>query len=141
MKKNRLFQLQPFVLLCVLSLTFAGCSPQHNYAFKQFNAPSQEAVLSIQGYVIVNPKKIEDLKVKWNALVTEMSKKPGFIDSNLSKGIGKSKLVLAHSKWKDLATLRNAFADKKIIELEAKLPKKQFVHLFNFGSLNNYKKK
>lgn len=139
--KIRMFQKWDYIFVCAVLLVFSGCSPQHNYAFQQFNANTKEAVLSIQGYVINNPEDIKDLKMDWNALVAEMSKKPGFMEAYLSDGIGDSKLVLAHSKWNDIESLRNAFLDQNILYLEAKLPDQQFEHLFNFGNLTTYNAK
>lgn len=123
----------------VLNFTLLSCAPQHKYAFEQLSAESKETILSIQGYVI-SGTDTNSLEEDWNILVKEMSKKPGFISSYLSSGVGDSKLVLAHSEWKDLQSLRNAFSDKKILELEAKLPRIQFEHLFNLGTLGKHSK-
>ncbi len=134
--KNRLTKCA-FTFLVTLSLTIIGCAPQHHYAFKQFNTESKSEIISIQGYV-VDASSVKDLEKDWNLLVIEMSKKPGFVSGYLSEGVGDSKLVLAHSTWENLESLRNAFSDKKILDLEAKLPKIQFEHLFNVGTLANY---
>lgn len=137
-EKKKLRQWRKGYLL-LLSLVILGCGPQHHYAVEQFNANPEGAILSIQGYV-VDSAKVRDLERDWNQLVREMSNKPGFISSSLSEGVGDSKLVLAHSKWKDLKSLRDVFLDEKIVELEAKLPKIQFEHLFNVGTLGDYHK-
>ncbi len=134
--KNRLTK-WGFSILVILSLTMIGCAPQHHYAFKQFNTESKGEIISIQGYVL-DASGVKNLERDWNLLVIEMSKKPGFVSGYLSEGVGDSKLVLAHSTWKNLESLRSAFSDKKILDLEAKLPKIQFEHLFNIGTLANY---
>lgn len=126
------------ICLIVINLVMTGCSPQHNYTFQQFNAEQKGVIFSIQGYVISSPEEIKDLKEKWNTLAGEMSKKLGFIDGHLSLGIGGSKLILAHSKWENLESLRNAFSDERILELEERLPKNQFQHLFTHGDLGTY---
>lgn len=128
------------ILTVAIGLLLLGCSPQHHYAFQQFNTTNKAAILSIQGYV-VDSAKANSLEKDWNLLVTKMSKKPGFISAFLSKGVGNSKLVLAHSKWQDLQSLRNAFSDEEILKLEAKLPKIQFEHLFDIGTLGSYPEK
>ncbi len=126
------------VLLYIIPLLiFTRCGPQHHYAFQQFNTENKEAIISIQGYV-VDPISVKTLEKNWNLLIVEMSKKPGFVSGYLSEGVGDSKLVLAHSTWKDLQSLRNAFADENILSLEAQLPKIQFEHIFNIGTLANY---
>ncbi|CAM1343413.1 antibiotic biosynthesis monooxygenase family protein [Tenacibaculum amylolyticum] len=128
------------ICTCFFIFLLLGCAPQHNYAFKQFNAKNQGVVLSIQGYVIVDTVKVKNLEERWNILADKMSKKPGFIACYLSKGVGNSKLILANSKWQDLESLRNAFSDEKILKLENELPKKQFEHLFTLGSLGEHYK-
>lgn len=137
-KNNKLLQ-KIAISFFVLTLVFVSCAPQHKYAFKQLSTENKGTILSIQGYVI-SASSTNSLEKDWNILVKEMSKKPGFISSYLSGGVGNSKLVLAHSTWKDLQALRNAFSDKKILELEAKLPKIQFEHLFNLGTLGAHHK-
>ncbi len=134
--------LKPSIIVCIgiLCLFAIGCGPQHHYAFQQLSSPDEGTILSVQGYV-VKPSKVADFERNWNILSVEMKKKAGFKLSSLSSGIGESKLILAHSEWKDLASLRNAFSDKKILELEAKLPKKQFEHLFGLGTLGYHTKK
>lgn len=126
------------ICICFSIFLLVRCAPQHNYAFKQFKAKNKGAVLSIQGYVIVDTVKVKNLEKRWNILADKMSKKPGFISCYLSKGVGNSKLILANSKWEDLPSLRNAFSDEKILKLENELPKKQFEHLFTLGSLGEH---
>ncbi len=123
-------------IFAVLTMTLISCGPQHHYAFEQFSANNEGEILSMQGYIL-DDSKVKTLQKDWDLLIQEMSKKPGFVSGYLSEGVGGSKLILAHSRWKDLESLRNAFADKKILELEAKLPKMQFEHLFNVGTLVN----
>ena len=125
--------------LVVIVFFISSCSPQHNYAFQQFNVETSDVIVSIQGYVI-DESKVETLKKNWNTLAKEMSKKPGFVSSYLNRGVGDSRLILAHSEWKDLKSLRDAFSDPVILSLEAKLYKKQFEHLFSKGSLGSYQK-
>ncbi len=136
--KNRL-TIWKFTFFAIISLTMIGCAPQHHHAFKQFNTENKGKIISIQGYV-VDASSVKDLENAWNQLIIEMSKKPGFVSGYLSEGVGDSKLVLAHSTWENLESLRNAFSDKKILDLESKLPKIQFEHLFNVGTLANYPK-
>ncbi|MEM7372555.1 MAG: hypothetical protein AAF587_28300 [Bacteroidota bacterium] len=126
-----------FAIFCLFSI---GCGPQHHYAFQQFGTPHKGSILSVQGYVF-NPSEETDFKNNWNILAAEMKKKPGFVLASLSSGVGESRLILAHSEWKDLESLRNAFSDQQILALEAKLPKKQFEHLFGMGTLGYYTKK
>ena len=125
-----------FGMICLFSV---GCGPQHHHAFQQFSSPDEGTILSVQGYVL-RPSEVANFKKNWNILAGEMEKKPGFKLGALSSGIGDSKLILAQSKWKDLESLRNAFSDKRILELEAKLPKKQFEHLFGLGTLGFFTK-
>lgn len=128
------------LLFVMIFITVTGCAPQHHHAFKQFNTESRDEIISIQGYV-ADSSDAKELGEAWNLLIAEMSKKPGFVSGYLSEGVGDSKLVLAHSTWENLESLRNAFSDKKILELESKLPKIQFEHLFNVGTLANYQGK
>ena len=116
------------VVICFLTLS---CGPGHHLAYQQFSDPYSGGLLSVQGYVV---KDGNQLSKDWNVLLESMSKKPGFISGFLSSGIGDSPLWLAHSEWRSLEDLRNAFADPEIVKLEDKLPKIQFEHLFELGS-------
>ena len=121
-------------------LLLVGCGPQHHLAFQQFSSPDEGTILSVQGYVL-SPSEVAEFEKNWNMLAAEMKKKPGFILGALSAGVGESKLILAQSEWKDLDALRNAFSDQEILALEAKLPKKQFEHLFGLGTLGYFTNK
>lgn len=123
----------------ILCLFLVGCGPQHHLAFQQFSTPHKGSILSVQGYVL-KPSEIPEFEKNWNILAGEMKKKPGFMLAALSAGVGGSKLILAQSEWKDLESLRNAFSDRRILDLEAKLPKKQFEHLFGLGTLGYFTK-
>ncbi len=127
------------VCLGMIYLFLVGCGPQHHYAFQQLSSPDEGTILSVQGYV-VKPSEVAEFKKRWNFLSGEMKKKAGFRMSSLSSGVGDSKLILAHSEWENLEALRNAFSDEKILELESKLPKKQFEHMFGLGALGYYTK-
>ncbi|MCR9253820.1 MAG: antibiotic biosynthesis monooxygenase [bacterium] len=122
------------LIICCLAMS---CGPGHHLAFKQFESPYSGGLLSVQGYVVKGSDG-EQLSKDWNRLLVDMSKQPGFISGFLSSGVGESNLWLAHSEWRSLEDLRNAFANPKILELEAKLPKKQFEHLFELGSEAKY---
>lgn len=125
-----------FALIC---LFLVGCGPQHHHAFQQFSTRHEGSILSVQGYV-VNASEIAAFEKNWNILAGEMDDKPGFVLAALSAGVGDSKLILAHSEWKDMESLRNAFSDERILQLEAMLPKKQFEHLFGLGTLGYFTK-
>lgn len=133
-------ELRLWCIAIILNLLFIGCGPQHHYSFQQIKIPDQGVILSMQGYVL-DSSEINTLKKDWNALVREMEKRPGFISAYLSTGVGDSKLTLAHSTWKDLESLRQALFEEDIMELEAKLPKQQFQHIFSLGTLGMYPEK
>lgn len=126
------------IIAVIIFLITSSCGPAHHLAYKQFSAPYSGSLLSVQGYVIKGSDKAKNLKKDWNILLESMSKQPGFISGFLSSGVGESPLWLAHSEWRSLEDLRNAFANPKIAELEDKLPNIQFEHLFELGSEARY---
>ena len=134
------FKLRLVLVLCAFSFLLVNCGPQHSLAFKQFGAQPEGTIMAVQGYVAAKPEDVESLKQKWNALAVEMQKMPGYVEGHLSLGVGESKLVLAHTTWRDLQSLRNAFANETIVALEDALPSQQFAHIFSHGSLNTYHK-
>ncbi|MGH1352842.1 MAG: antibiotic biosynthesis monooxygenase family protein [Methyloligellaceae bacterium] len=115
-----------------------GCAPGHKLALKQLEADSPGPVLSLQGYVIKGEKHRNSLKKQWTTLSELMRQQPGFISSDLSPGIGESTLWLAHSEWSSLNDLKKAFSNPEVLELELKMPKRQFEHLFSQGAIGHF---
>ena len=70
----------------------------------------------------VAPEDAEALLAAWAADAAYLKTKPGFISTQLHRGIAGSGVFLNHAVWESVEAFRNAFGDPKFQETFARYP-------------------
>jgi heme-degrading monooxygenase HmoA len=70
----------------------------------------------------VAPDDVEDLLTAWEMDATYLKNKPGFISTQLHRGIAGSCVFLNHAVWESVETFRNAFGDPQFQATFARYP-------------------
>jgi heme-degrading monooxygenase HmoA len=70
----------------------------------------------------VAPEDAEALLAAWAADAAYLKTKPGFISTQLHRGIAGSGVFLNHAVWESVAAFRDAFGDPKFQETFARYP-------------------
>ena len=70
----------------------------------------------------VDPDDVDALLESWAADATYLKTKPGFISTQLHRGIAGSGVFLNHAVWESVEAFRNAFGDPKFQETFARYP-------------------
>ena len=87
----------------------------------------------------VAPDDVEDLLTAWEMDATYLKSKPGFISTQLHRGIAGSCVFLNHAVWESVETFRNAFGDPHFQATFARYPDSTVAspHLFQKVAVPN----
>jgi heme-degrading monooxygenase HmoA len=70
----------------------------------------------------VAPEDVDTLLEAWAADAAYLKTRPGFISTQLHRGIGGSCVFLNHAVWESVAAFRNAFGDPQFQATFARYP-------------------
>ena len=70
----------------------------------------------------VAPEDVDALLTAWAADAAYLKSKPGFIATQLHRGIAGSCVFLNHAVWESVESFRNAFSDPQFQETFARYP-------------------
>lgn len=88
-----------------------------------FDQLAEEAgpVILINAFTVA-PDDVDALLTAWAADAAYLKTKPGFIATQLHRGIAGSCVFLNHAVWESVEAFRNAFGDPKFQETFARYP-------------------
>jgi heme-degrading monooxygenase HmoA len=84
---------------------------------------SQEVgpVILVNTFTVV-PDDVDALLEAWTADATYLKQKPGFISTQLHRGIGGSGVFINYAVWESVASFRDAFSDPEFQATFARYP-------------------
>ena len=87
----------------------------------------------------VAPEDVDRLLAAWGMDATYLKSKPGFISTQLHRGIAGSCVFLNHAVWESVETFRNAFGDPEFQATFARYPDSTVAspHLFQKVAVPN----
>lgn len=93
---------------------------------------TEEGPVVLINTFVVPPEDIERFEISWNADAAIMKAQPGFISTQLHRGIAGSGAFLNYAVWQSVTHFRDAFANPEFQARVAEYPENATVspHLF-----------